>query len=201
MARIPDPSPRVVRAAWVIVTILAVSVAGWLVWTVLHQADQITQARAVNDAQNDALTKANSRLVNLGAQPVPTPEPGPAGEPGIVGPAGPPGTDGKAGRDGKDGSDGARGARGLRGIPGLDGRDGAPGQDGTDGIDGQDGQDGAQGPPGPAGADGQDGADGKDGQSAFPFTFRFTVQQNPAQSTTYTVHCTADGCTVTTDQQ
>lgn len=40
------------------------------------------------------------------------------------------------------------------------------------------------------------GPAGPAGQSAFPFTFAFTVQQNPAQSTTYTVTCTADGCAV-----
>lgn len=57
---------------------------------------------------------------------------------------------------------------------------------------------------GPAGADGvngtngQNGANGQDGQSAFPFTFTFTVQTNPAQSTTYTVTCQVDGCAVAT---
>ena len=98
------------------------------------------------------------------------------------------------------------------------GAHGTTGSAGTDGQNGTDGQDGAPGPAptadqiaaavndyctghdncrGPAGTDGKDGVDGKDGQSAFPFTFTFTVQNNPAQSTTYTVTCTADGCTVT----
>ena len=59
---------------------------------------------------------------------------------------------------------------------------------------GEPGPAGEQGPAGPA------GADGKDGQSPFPFAFTFVVQNNPAQSTAYTVTCTADGCTVTESQ-
>jgi len=103
------------------------------------------------------------------------------------------------------------GPRGRPGV-GLDGSDGQPGATGAQGDKGDQGppptaeqiaaavtdycsvNDRCRGPQGPAGTDGQDGADG---QSAFPFTFSWTVQDNPAHSTTYTVTCTPDGCNVT----
>ena len=99
----------------------------------------------------------------------------------------------------------------CRGRAGTDGQDGA---NGTDGVDGKDGRgitatqindqghliisysDGTSVDLGRVvGLDGKDGVDGKD---AFPFTFSFTVETNPSQSTTYTVTCAVDGCTVAT---
>jgi hypothetical protein len=100
----------------------------------------------------------------------------------------------------------------CRGRAGIDGQDGTNGTDGRDGVDGKDGRgitatqiddqghlivsysDGTSADLGRV--VGQDGKDGADGQSALPFTFTFTVQTNPSQSTTYTVTCTVDGCTV-----
>ena len=102
------------------------------------------------------------------------------------------------------------------GKDGQDGTDGTDGQDGTNGTDGADGKDGRGISSTSINADGHliltysdgtsddlgrvvgtDGQDGKDGASPFPFTFSWTVQNNPAQSTTYTVTCTTDGCTTT----
>ncbi len=161
-------------------------------------ADRIDTQQAVNAAQDAALDEANRRLIEAGEQPVPTPEPGPAGDPGQVGAQG---IAGPRGPVGSEGDPGPRGPRGAMGRPGVDGIDGQDGIDGAPGSKGDKGDPGQQGPQGPAGADGADGKDGKDGQSAFPFTFTFVVQTNPAQSTTYTVTCQVDGCTVTTDQQ
>lgn len=198
--RVPDPSPRAVRIAWAVVVVAALLLVGWLIVTVLHLSEQNKDAAARDAAQDDALTKANSRLIDLGAQPVPTPSPGPAGEPGVTGPTGPAGLTGAQGPQGIQGPRGAvgpTGARGLRGNLGpigLRGEMGPQGEKGEAGAQGPAGERGSEGPQGPAGADGKDGADGQD---AFPFTFRFKVQTNPAQSTIYTVTCTADGCTVT----
>lgn len=195
--RIPDPSPRAVRWAWFAVAAVAVLLIGWLIVTVLNLSAHKDDEAARDAAQDDALTKANNRLISLGAQPVPAPSPGPAGEPGTVGATGPAGPSGPPGPEGGRGNVGPRGPRGAMGRPGIDGIDG------QDGIDGTDGADGAKGDTGPAGADGKDGADGadgKDGQSPFPFQFSFVVDNNPAQSTTYTVTCTADGCTVSESQ-
>jgi hypothetical protein len=144
--------------------------------------------RADLEAQQDALEKANRRLIKAGEKPVAGPAP-------LVGPQGIPGLQGPPGEDG------------VPGFPGRRGRAGEDGTDGASGVDGTAGQDGARGlmgPPGPAGADGtpgQDGEDGEDGQSAFPFAFSFTVRTSPLQSTTYTVICTVDACTVTDQPQ
>jgi hypothetical protein len=198
----PCASKRSVRIAWGVVLILVFMLAAWLIATLLRQSDQIRETQAVNQAQDSALAEANRRLIEAGERPVPTPSPGPAGEPGSVGPSGPPGPRGPAGPRGLLGTQGARGLQGIRGALGEEGAEGATGATGAQGPKGETGATGVtgpQGPAGPAGADGTDGtngADGKDGASPFPFTFRFTVQNNPAQSTTYTVTCTADGCTV-----
>jgi hypothetical protein len=97
----------------------------------------------------------------------------------------------------------------CRGLAGGDG------QNGADGRDGADGQDGADAPPptqaqvdaavarycdasgGCRGPKGDRGEPGNDGTDAVPFTFRFTVQVNPVQSTTYTCTVTAPDQTVT----
>ena len=200
----PIVTKRAARIAWTAVAVLAALIAGWLVVTVVQQSDQIRHEQAVNTAQDNSLAEANRRLIEAGEKPVPTPEPGPAGEPGLSGPAGPqgiPGSTGPTGRRGLPGRNGVNGERGMTGAPGARGAIGLPGPQGERGEKGDTGETGPQGPAGPAGADGQngtDGADGKDGASPFPFTFRFTVQTSPVQSTTYIVTCQVDGCTVTT---
>ena len=187
----PRATRRAVVLAWASVALLAICLALWLVVTVVHLSDENRQTQAVNAAQDSALAEANRRLTEAGEQPVPTPEPGPAGEPGQIGEQGEPGP---PGAHGDIGPPGPPGPRGLMGRPGRDGIDGARGATGATGAPGPKGDPGA---PGSAGADGKDGTDGQDGQDAFPFTFRFTIQTNPAQTTTYTVTCQVDGCTVT----
>lgn len=137
----------------------------------------------------------------------------------------PAGADGKNGRPPTEREIAAQVASYVSAHPPADGRDGVDGTDGQDGIDGENGSNGVDGQDGADGrgiatssinADGhlvltytdgasddlgrvvgRDGVDGQDGQSAFPFTFSWTVQENPAHSTTYTVTCTADGCSTT----
>jgi hypothetical protein len=164
---------------------------------------QAAQAEAETRAATDVAAQLAEQVEAMGGEPaadveevVPEagdPLPGPRGIPGL------PGIDGRDGRNGKDSK-----------VPGPRGATGAPGSDGTDGKNGRDGKDsevpgpaGPTGPPGPAGPAGKDstapgpqGPAGKDGQSAYPFEFTFTVERNPGQSTTYTVTCRADGCSV-----
>jgi len=202
----PRASKRAVAAAWTLVAVLFTALALWLIVTVVQQSNEIKDAQSVNQAQDRALAEANRRLEEAGQRPVPTPEPGEpgqAGPPGPPGPSGPVGPQGPPGPQGLTGPQGARGKQGIRGAlgePGAEGATGATGATGTQGPAGPQGpagEQGPQGPAGPAGADGQDGAKGATGEDAFPFTFSFTVQTTPAQSTTYTVTCTVDGCTVT----
>jgi len=199
----PRASKRAVAVAWTLVALLMVALWLWPIITVVRWSDDLRETQAVNQAQDSALAEANRRLAEAGEPPVTTPEPGPAGEPGQVGPqgpAGPPGPQGPRGPAGARGLQGIRGALGEPGAEGATGATGATGAQGPAGPQGETGEQGPQGPVGPAGADGADGTDGQDGQdgaSPFPFAFRFTVQINPAQSTTYVVTCTADGCTVT----
>lgn len=183
----PHVTKRMVRIAWAIVVLIAVLLLGWIVNTNVQQSDQLTAQQATNAAQDAALDEANRRLIEAGEQPVPTPEPGPAGAVGQPG---------ATGATGASGPRGPRGPQGVRGEPGATGKAGAVGPQGPSGPQGPKGEPGAAGQQGPAGADGTDGQDGADGQSAFPFTFAFTVETNPAQSTTYTVTCRVDGCTV-----
>jgi hypothetical protein len=101
---------------------------------------------------------------------------------------------GQPGIDGRDGRDGSAGTDGRDGFNGVDGQDGEPGAPGAPGADGPPGKDGA---PGADGKDGAPGKDGQDGQSAYPFTFQFTVPGNGiGNDVTYTVACTEPGnCT------
>jgi len=199
----PRASKRAVVAAWTLVAVLFTALALWLIVTVVQQSNEIKDAQSVNQAQDRALAEANRRLEEAGQRPVPTPEPGepgqagPPGPSGPVGPQGPPGPQGLTGPQGARGKQGIRGALGEPGAEGAAGATGATGAQGPAGPQGPAGEQGPQGPAGPAGADGQDGAKGPTGEDAFPFTFSFTVPSNPAQSTTYTVNCTVDGCTVT----
>jgi len=196
----PRASKRAVAAAWTLVAVLFTALALWLIVTVVQQSNEIKDAQSVNQAQDRALAEANRRLEEAGQRPVPAPEPGEPGQAGPPGPSGPVGPQGPPGPQGLTGPQGARGKQGIRGAlgePGAEGATGATGAQGPAGPQGPAGEQGPQGPAGPAGADGQDGAKGATGEDAFPFTFSFTVQTTPAQSTTYTVTCTVDGCTVT----
>lgn len=149
-------------------------------------------------AQQKAKTQALAEQIRaLGEKPVVSPGSPPEviTIPGITGPAGVPGADGRDGARGPrgfTGIDGPAGPRGATGAPGVNGIDGASGASGASGEPGPAGPEGPQGPPGPAGEPGKDGAD------AYPFTFVFTVETSPVTTTTYTVVCAVDGCTVTT---
>lgn len=193
LPREPVISERAARIAWVVVMVLGALLAAWLVWTVVHQSDQIRHEQAVNQAQDESLAEANRRLVEAGEKPVPTPEPGEPGQVGPQGPTGAPGATGATGPRGPQGVRGPAGARGLQGIPGLDGRDGAPGPAGPQGERGEKGEPGAQGPAGPEGPPGPAGTDGQDGADAYPFSFTFVLRFNPAQTYTCTVSFNADG--------
>ena len=48
--RVPVPSSRVVRIAWVVVALVFASVVSWLIFTVLHQSDQAKVADAHIDS-------------------------------------------------------------------------------------------------------------------------------------------------------
>lgn len=153
----------------------------------LPLADQLMALCEAGDAQADRLVDAGvcsrARAVqdNPDTPVAPTPVPGPQGPRGFTGLTG---LTGDTGATGRPGDDGRRGSVGRDGI-------GVTGETGAAGLVGP------QGEVGPEGPQGQPGADGKDGQSAFPFVFEFTVETNPAQSTTYTVSCDQGGCTVT----
>lgn len=130
---------------------------------------------------------------------------GPRGSRGAQGPEGPAGPQGNPGRTSP------RGPAGEDGDNGTDGRNGPAGEDGTNGDPGMDGADGATGPVGPTGPQGEQGAvgpqgergepgvQGEPGQSAYPFTFTFTIPAAPPiqEDRTYAVTCRPDGCTVT----
>jgi hypothetical protein len=187
-------------------------------------AERLDQAQAerqqlVRTAESNAeAAEALAQQVRqLGEKPVveptamPEPIPGPPGAQGPQGLQGPPGDVGPIGDRGPRGFMGLIGPRGPagemgpQGEPGAPGETGAPGAPGPKGGQGDTGPQGPAGPPGPAGLPGERGpagSQGPPGQSAYPFTFTFTVQQNLAQSTTYTVECRAAGepCTVTSSE-
>lgn len=159
-----------------------------------------TDLRASLAEQEAALSEANDRLTKIGQAPVPAPPPAKEvgeqlviieGQPGPIGPRGQRGAPGADGKDGADGQDSE-----VPGPPGPASK--VPGPQGPPGPPGTPGATGPAGPTGPTGPAGKDGSDGDDGDDALPFTFTFTVQTNPVQSTTYTVTCTAGGCTVDT---
>lgn len=198
--------------AWLFYLVLSLSAQSKDTEVELHQsALDRDQLRAQNARQDAALAEANKQLAEAGKPQVPVPaEPtavvgprGPAGANGAnasdaqvvaavnafcsvrndcTGPMGPRGATGPAGPKGDTGAQGEQGERGLTGAPGPAGPTGAKGPKGDTGPAGADST-----VPGPAGPAGPTGPAGKD---AYPFTFTFTVQDNPVQSTTYT-------CTVT----
>lgn len=179
-------------------------------------AAQAEENAAVAASQADALKEANRRLERLGKRPVQAeetedvelvPVPGPQGEPGARGPRGLScveqlsfgrcrGDEGERGKQGTQGERGPKGEQGEIGPQGDRGAAGPQGEPGTQGPAGERGPAGPQGEPGPAGPQGPQGEQGPPGESAYPFIFTFTVDKNAVQSTTYTVTCTAEGCTV-----
>jgi len=206
-------NPRIRQTIWLVLACLTLA----LVWLRLSDlAETADENRRAAESALQSVDILADQVEDLGAIPrvdpsdLPQPGTGPQGIPGLAGPAGPQGPTGPVGPVGPRGPIGNRGLQGLIGDEGPTGATGATGATGPQGERGatgpagpmgEPGPAGEQGPAGPAGADGKDGTDGKDGQSALPFTFSFVVQTNPAQSTTYTVACQVDGCTVTTDQQ
>lgn len=221
------PSTRLLRWVWTVAAVLVVGLVVLLTVAVVEQSRQLDQA-ALNDAdskrdrdalhgaidaQAEALAEANGKLIDAGEPPVATPSAipstsastGATGERGLRGPSGtegdrgargPAGGRGLAGKPGPPGPGGATGAAGARGEPGPSG---SSGSDGARGEPGPQGERGPAGEPGAPGAPGAAGAPGADGQSAYPFTFVFTVPGVvPGDDTTYTVTCLADGCMVAT---
>jgi hypothetical protein len=181
-----------VRIAMIAMIVLGVAIAVWLVFTLLslgHQVNEqqdedsaqtsaLASLRETNVKQDAALEEANRRLVAAGENPITIP-PVHAGDTGPRGPRGYPGPRGPRGRQGKA-IVGPRGPAAT--VPPV--------------HDGADGQDGADGAPGPKGDKGDTGATGAPGPDPWPFVFAFTVDDPPIGSTTYTVTCTASGCTV-----
>lgn len=206
MPRFPVPSTRAVRLSLLGAVVGAIALLVWLIVMVaqmshdLDQADSRLDRAQASQTRNAAAAKALAAQVrDLGGKPVVQPStiPGPQGAqglPGLQGPTGPPGADGPPGDRGPQGRPGDTGARGDRGPDGATGSPGVDGQTGDTGAQGPAGPPGDRGEPGPQGPP---GPQGEPGESAFPFTFTFTVQTSPVQSTTYTVTCTVDGCTVT----
>lgn len=233
--------PALVAVAAVIV--IALLLLLWLAQDRQHKAEmsaaKLKVANIGVQARNDALTKANEKLIRAGEAPVSLP-PGTPGTQGLPGPIGLTGLPGKRGPGpnaaqvsqavasycasgvcaghGPTASQVASAvntycnARGqCQGSAGRPGRDGAPGVRGPPGAAAT----GPQGPAGPGPSDaqvqsavadycnahgncqgpkGDTGPPGRDGQDAYPFTWTFTVQVNPAQTQTFT-------CTLTDPSQ
>jgi len=173
--RVLPPPRRTIRNALVLLAIaVGLAVALAVVWNRAGHSDRTAKhAVDVAKANQAALATANTRLMQLGAKPVPTP----TAELGARGPAGPPGPSGPSGPSGPPGPSGASGGRGAAGKSGTAG---ASGRDGAQGPQGPPGPTGVAGPPGPSGAAGQDGQDGRDGQDGQPptsWTFSVGTQQ------------------------
>jgi hypothetical protein len=149
-----------------------------------HEARVKADASAAKADRNEAATAAATSAVanlaaqvrSLGGEPVVTPSQLP--QIGATGATGPMGPQGVSGRNGKRGATGARGP-------------GPTNAQVAEGVAAYCASGRCVGPRGPSGQDGKDGADGQPGQSAYPFTFTFTVALNPVQSTTYTVTCSS----------
>lgn len=193
------PSTRTLRFVWFAAAVVFAALVLGLLAVVISQSHDLDRA-AKNDRESKAdraalhdsidglaamLGEANKRLAEAGKAPVVNgdevapdmPVPGPRG---AQGPRGPQGQPGPAGNDGSDGRNGDPGSRGPAGPTGTSGPIGPAGP---------------AGPPGPPGATGERGPAGEPGPSPYPFTFTFVVD-NLGQSTTYTVTCTASGCSV-----
>jgi hypothetical protein len=171
-------------------------VAGWIAWGQKQNqvdagrdlATQVQKACASGALEADEF----ERLCKKADQVQEVAKEGPQGPPGISGLQGPPGPPGPMGPQGP------QGLMGMMGLPGANGATGGPGPTGLQGPPGPAGEPGPVGPEGPQGEPGPRGEKGDPGESAYPFSFTFTVSGNGlGADTTYTVNCTTDGCTVT----
>lgn len=168
---------------WCLAALVALGVA-FGVYDNFRKTQIIDVQRAQNVSLSDALTQAQSQLIENGVQPN-TQSPDEIsdqaapelavlpGSPGERGPQGLPGVRGQAGPKGEPGEDGEPGAAGAIGpvgaagkdssVPGPAGAAGRPGADST--VAGPQGPAGESvvGPAGPAGAPGAPGTNGVDG--------------------------------------
>jgi len=136
---------------------------------------------------------------------------GPQGPPGAAGGSGPQGPAGPKGDTGTNGAPGLPGVNGAKGDPGSVGPQGLKGIVGDTGSEGDQGIQGIPGPTGPKGDTGETGDQGAKGDigdtgpkgdtgdSAFPFTFEFTIPATlTSPAITYSVTCTSSTeCVVT----
>lgn len=206
------------RGLWYILVAIILAILTVAVFLAVRDADRakedveaIKESRIEDNIRVENLEKAldaqraqfeackDKRRNAPGCTKAVAPSSGNVGPQGIPGLQGPPGVTGLQGPQGLQGVPGRDGRQGRPGPPGADGQPGGAGMNGTDGLNGSDGADGAPGPagpPGPKGETGTTGPPGPAGESAYPFSFTFTVQNNPSQSTTYTVTCNSAGCNV-----
>lgn len=199
-----DRRTRRIIVALSVVAFLALvttALAVYLGWTDSREEAEAGQdlAGQVRQAcEDDQIDTEDLQELCQSAVKVERGEPGPIGPQGEEGPPGLQGEQGIPGPQGATGEQGPRGPDGPRGRAGATGPAGPPGEDGSDGLQGPPGPKGEQGPAGPQGEQGQVGPQGPQGESAYPFTFNFTVPgDNPAEpDRTYTVTCTQSGCTV-----
>lgn len=186
-----------ILAALAILGFAVAVVATWTAWGQKQQQVNAGKNLAIQLQQacdeHDITSVQIRRLCDKAEEVQKVTEQGPQGPPGIGGIQGPPGPQGPVGPPGP------QGLMGLLGAQGVQGQTGQAGQQGSTGPQGPPGAVGEPGPAGPEGPQGDTGPRGEKGDSAFPFTFTFTVPGTPGlgNDRTYTVHCTADGCTVT----
>lgn len=164
---------------WCLAALVALGVA-FGVYDNFRKTQIIDVQRAQNVSLSDALTQAQSQLIDNGVQPntktadqiadsVPPAAPGvqgergPQGLPGVRGQQGPQGEPGVPGAQGQPGSNGQDSSvPGPAGAAGKNGADSSvPGPAGPAGAAGPVGATGPQGEPGAAGAPGVPGADGR----------------------------------------
>lgn len=179
----------------------------------LLQRTQTAQAQALEIA-NNKLTKLGQTPVAAPNVPVIVGPQGPIGQTGLQGPQGPQGVPGKNGSNATleqvsaaladycrttHNCQGPTGATGMPGPAGPAGATGATGPKGDTGAAGATGATGPAGPPGPAGPTGAQGPkgdtgatgpQGERGQSAYPFSFSFTVPANGPLDHNHTYTCT-----------
>lgn len=199
----PSKSTERFIYALCLITVLSVSgtaVAILLALSARNDAHNTTNsARGAVQAQQGALSTANSRLTQAGISPVPTPSTSYTPLPGPTGPSGPVGT-GERGQSGLPGLPGATGAQGVQGATGVNGQSGQPGANGQVGPAGPAGAAGLQGPQGSPGSQGDPGDSGQPGSP--PKSFSFTIgiitytctpdgDSGPGDQPSYT--CTPDG--------
>lgn len=133
-------------------------------------------ARGAVQAQQGALSTANSLLSSAGIEQVPTPTTSFTPLPGPTGPTGPAGDQGGQGSQGPSGQSGRNGESGSAGAVGPTGPAGAQGPQGIQGAQGDVGNQGAQGAQGAQGVQGDQGGQGGQGVAGSPpqsFSFVF----------------------------